>query len=119
MDVEHDPSYRERRRQAEIMDLEQALLTIPACPSWCDGVETRYRFLEPDGKTFVRHHERRVGEGVYLAQRERNRANVVSVNRIFIDVEEQVGLDAAAALRLASALLDAAAALNEIVAADR
>jgi hypothetical protein len=116
VDVDNDPATRERSRRAEIMQLEQALLTIPDCPAWCDGVETRYGFLERDGKTFVRHHERRIGEGVYIAQRERNRANVISVDPIFIDVEERVGLDAAAALRLASALLEAAAALSDIAA---
>jgi hypothetical protein len=113
-----DPRHREWRRQAEILVLEQALLTVPSCPSWCDGVESTYTAVESDGVTFVRNHESRIGEGVYLMQGERNRANVVSVSPVEIDVDEAQGLDPAAALRLASALLDAAGKLCEIVSVD-
>jgi hypothetical protein len=117
VDHDRDPHYTERRRHDEIMELEQALLSIPQCPSWCDGVETRYTSLDPDGQTFTRHHCCRIDDGVYLSQLERNRANVVTLDEVVIDVEERDGLDAAAALRLASALLDAASRLNEILAA--
>jgi hypothetical protein len=60
-------------------------------------VETAYHFVERDGETFVRHHERRLGAGVYLRQRERNRANVVYLTPAFIDVDEVKGLDLQAA----------------------
>jgi hypothetical protein len=116
VDIERDPHYTDRKRHDEIMELEQALLAIPDCPSWCDRVESRYTSLDADGRTFVRHHCTRIGDGVFLSQQERNRANVVTLNDVVIDVEERDGLDAEAALRLASALLDAAARLNEIVA---
>jgi hypothetical protein len=119
VEFDSDPHYADRRRQDEIMALEQALLTIPPCPGWCDGVETSYTCVEDDGLTFVRHHTRRLGAGVQLSQRERNRANVISVSPVVIDVEEREGLDAEAALHLASALLDAAGALSEIVAPEQ
>ena len=119
MDYDRDPHYTERRRHDEIMELEQALLSIPQCPSWCDGVETRYTSLDPDGQTFVRHHCSRIADGVYISQQERNRANVVTLADVVIDIEERDGLDAAAALHIASALLDAAGRLNEILAADK
>jgi hypothetical protein len=115
--IDSESTDRDWRRQVEILELEQALLTVPPCPSWCDGAETKYRFVEEDGETFFRHHERRVSSGVYLAQRERNRANVVRLSPVFIDVDQSQGLDAVAALRLASALMDAADLLNHIVAA--
>jgi hypothetical protein len=81
-------------------------------------VETAYHFVERDGETFVRHHERRLGAGVYLRQRERNRANVVYLTPAFIDVDEVKGLDLQAALRLSASLLDAVDALDEIAAAE-
>jgi hypothetical protein len=113
---DRDPHYTDRKRHDEIMELEQALLSIPECPSWCDGVEIKYTSLDPDGQTFVRHHCCRIGDGVHLSQQERNRANVVTLTDVVIDVEERDGLDAPQALRLASTLLDAAGRLNEIVA---
>ena len=117
MSIDSESTDRDWQRQVEILELEQALLTIPPCPSWCDGAETKYRFVEEDGETFFRHHERQISNGVYLAQRERNRANVVRLSPVFIDVDQSQGLDAVAALRLASALMDAADVLNDIVTA--
>jgi hypothetical protein len=119
VEYDSDPHYTDRRRHDEIMQLEQALLTIPPCPGWCDGVETSYTCVEDDGQTFVRNHSRRLGAGVHLSQKESNRANVISLGPVVIDVEEREGLDAEAALHLASALLDAAGRLTEIVATEQ
>jgi hypothetical protein len=104
-----------------------ASIMIPPNPPWATDSEPDYPSVEHDGETFVRHHRMHVGPHVSIWQCEHNRANVVTFSRPVIDVasttsgfDERVDeLDSATARRIASELIEAAAKLDEIQAAQR
>jgi hypothetical protein len=103
-----------------VIDARYARIVVPASPSWSVDGEDDYMAVGKDGETFWRNHRWEVAESVSVSQVESNRGNAVTRFPVVIDAYgDYVGMDSAAALALAAALIEAVRRRDQIAAAEK